>query len=47
MTFVIRDKIFKKDPLQRGNYFDLEPHNYIFNKSTSYTEGKFVVDDVK
>lgn len=45
MTFVILDKIENKDALQEGNFFDCEPYNYIFYKSTSFLAGKFVVDD--
>lgn len=45
MTFVILDKIEKKDELQEGNQFDNEPYNYVFYKSTSFLAGKFVYDD--
>ena len=36
MTFVIKDKIELEDPLQKGNIFDPEPYNYLFNKSTCF-----------
>ena len=42
MTFVIKDKIEIGDDLQRGNIFDPEAYNYIFNKSTSFIDGDFV-----
>lgn len=45
MTFVIKDKIEKEDPSVQDNEFDPEPYNYIFNKSTSFIEGNFVVED--
>ena len=45
MTFVIKEKIEDNDPLQQGNKFDIEPWNYIFNKSTSFIEGNFVTED--
>ena len=45
MTFVILDKIEKKDQLQEGNQFDIEPYNYVFYKSTSFLAGKFVYED--
>ena len=31
MAFVILDKIEIEDELTKGNYFDLEPYNYLFN----------------
>ena len=45
MTFVIKDKIEKEDPSVENNEFDPEPYNYIFNKSTSFIEGAFVIED--
>ena len=42
MSFVIKDKIEKNDEAQKGNYFDLEPYNYVFNKCTAFTDGIFV-----
>ena len=47
MTFVIKDKIEKNDELQNGNIFDIEPWNYIFNKSTCFIEGDFVVENYR
>jgi hypothetical protein len=47
MSFVIKDKIENNDPLQDGNKFDIEPWNYLFNKSTSFIEGDFVVENFK
>ena len=45
MTFLIKHKIEIGDELQKGNQFDLEPYNYIFNKSTSFIDGDFVYKD--
>lgn len=45
MTFMMRDKIQMRDSCLDGNEFDIEPFNYIFNKTTAYFEGKFVVED--
>lgn len=45
MTFVIKDKIENNDPLVKKNKFDLEPYNYIFNKSTSFLDGKFLSEN--
>lgn len=42
MTFVILDKIEQGDELQKGNVFDLEPYNYVFNKSNPFIDGNFV-----
>ena len=42
MCFVIKDKIEKMDEAQKGNKFDLQPYNYIFNKGTAFTDGMFV-----
>jgi len=47
MTFVIKDKIEKNDPRQNGNKFDIQPWNYIFNKSTCFIEGNFVVENFR
>jgi len=47
MTFVIKDKIEKKDKYQKGNVFDPEPYNYLFNMGTSFTDGNFVRNDHK
>ena len=45
ITFVIKDKIEKRDPSIRKNLFDPEPYNYIFNKSTSFLDDDFVYTD--
>lgn len=45
MTFVIKDKIEKRDILQKNNQFDLEPYNYLINKGTCFTDGEFVIED--
>jgi hypothetical protein len=45
MTFVIKDKIEKNDPSQIGNLFDIEPYNYLFNKSTCFIDSEFVKND--
>ena len=45
MTFVIKDKIENNDPLQKGNIFDPDPYNYLFNKSTCFLEGQFTRND--
>jgi hypothetical protein len=45
MAFVIKNKIENKDESQKGNIFDIEPYNYVFNKGTCFTDGMFVCDD--
>ena len=45
MSFVIKEKIENKDPEQENNEFDIDPYNYIFNKSTSFIDGTFIFDD--
>jgi len=45
MTFMMRDKIQTRDSCLEGNEFDLEPFNYIYNKTTCYLEGKFVTEN--
>ena len=45
MTFMMRDKIQTRDSCLEGNEFDLEPYNYIYNKTTCYLEGKFVTEN--
>lgn len=42
MTFVIKDKIERQDKHQEGNIFDPTPYNYVFNKSTSFLDGKTI-----
>mmetsp|Transcript_18470 Transcript_18470/g.28333 ORF Transcript_18470/g.28333 Transcript_18470/m.28333 type:complete len:289 (-) Transcript_18470:1329-2195(-) len=43
MSFVIKEKIEAKDEAMEGNVFDVEPYNYLFNKSTAFIDGEFVV----
>jgi len=45
MTFVIKDKIEINDELMKGNIFDPEAYNYIYNKSTSFIDGDFIYQD--
>ena len=45
MTFMIKDKIESKDPSLKGNIFDKEPYNYIYNKKTSFLDSEFVKYD--
>jgi len=39
MSFVIKDFIERKDRTVQENYFDIEPYNYIRNRSCSFLEG--------
>ena len=45
MSFVIKEKIESKDECLKGNIFDIEPYNYLFNKSTTFMDGEFVATD--
>jgi hypothetical protein len=45
MTFVILDKIEKKDLMQNGNVFDVTPYNYLHNRKTAFLDGEFVKND--
>jgi hypothetical protein len=45
MSFVIKDKIENNDQFQKENVFDLEPYNYIFNRSTSFLDGDIIAKD--
>ena len=45
MTFVIKEKIETKCSLQKGNIFDIEPYNYIFNKKTIFLDSDIVTED--
>jgi len=45
MTFVIKDRIEKKDKRTENFIFDSYPYNYIFNKSSSFIDGEFVKND--
>ena len=38
MTFVIKHKIEIDCELQRGNQFDVEPYNYVHNRSTAFID---------
>lgn len=46
MTFVIGAKIERNDSKEK-TYFDVEPYNYIFNRSTSFLDGDFVKKNYK
>ena len=46
MTFVIGAKNERNDKKEK-NYFDIEPYNYIFNRSTSFLDGEFVKKNYK
>ena len=41
MSFMIKDKLEKKDHILDNNIFDSEPYTYIFNKSTSFMDDTF------
>ena len=45
MTFVILDKIEKKDPTTHLNVFDPVPYNYIYNRRTFFLNSEFVRKD--
>jgi len=45
MSFVIKEKIESKDENLKGNIFDIEPYNYLFNQSTAFMDGEFVVTE--
>ena len=47
MSFVIKDKIEEKCPLQKGNIFDIEPYNYIFNKKTIFLDSDIVTENAE
>ena len=47
MTFVIKDKIETDPKSMEGNFFDLEPYNYLRNRSTSFLDGQFVQKNYK
>lgn len=42
---MMRYKIKHKDPCLDNNEFDIEPFNYLFNKSTVYLEAAFVTEN--
>ena len=45
MNFVIKDKLEKHDELCKNNLFDITPYNYIFNRSSSFLDSEFVVEN--
>ena len=45
MTFVILDKIEKKDKSAHLNIFDPVPYNYIYNRRTFFLNSEFVKKD--
>ena len=45
MTFVILDKIEKKDTSTQLNVFDPVPYNYIYNRRTFFLNSEFVKKD--
>ena len=45
MTFVIKDKIERRDRCMECNIFDSEPYNYLFNRSTSFMDSQFTKKD--
>ena len=47
MTFVIKDDIEKRNKNLIGNFFDIEPYNYVRNKSTSFLDGTFVKNNYR
>ena len=42
ISFVIKDKIEKKDKYQVGNIFDVTPFNYIYNKKSCFLDSDIV-----
>ena len=45
MSFVIKNSIEEKDKRSKLEIFDIEPYNYIFNRSSSFLDSKFVTDN--
>ena len=45
MSFVIKNAIEIKDRKAKQVLFDIEPYNYIFNRSTSFLDSKFVTNN--
>jgi hypothetical protein len=49
LVFLQRNKIQKRDPKVDidgvNNEFDIEPYNYIFNKTSTYLEANAVIHD--
>ena len=42
MSFVIKNAIETRDKKAKQVIFDIEPYNYLFNRSTSFLDSKFV-----
>ena len=45
MTFVILNQLENQEIFLEDKIFDVEPFNYIFNKSNSFLDGEFVKND--
>ena len=45
MTFVIKDQIEKNGVNKEDYLFDLEPYNYIFNKSSSFLDDRNITNN--
>ena len=45
MSFVIKNSIETNDKRSKIKFFDIEPYNYIFNRSSSFLDSKFVTDN--
>ena len=45
MTFVILDKIEKRDKSANENIFDSVPYNYIYNRRSFFLNSEFVKND--
>ena len=45
MTFVILNHLENQEIFLEDKIFDVEPFNYIFNKSNSFLDGEFVKND--
>ena len=45
MSFVIKDKIEKKDKYQVGNVFDVTPYNYFYNRRSCFLDSNMVTEN--
>ena len=45
MSFVIKNAIETNDKKAKQVLFDIEPYNYIFNRSTSFLDSAFVTNN--
>lgn len=45
MSFVIKNAIERADKESKIVMFDIEPYNYIFNRSTAFLDSEFVVNN--